>query len=107
MEEAAEADFVIIIEGGKKVAEGTPIQLKNKYSCDYITVYGECEDKLKELNLKYEKVVSGYRIEIENTLKATELIVKHPEIFTDYEVVKGKMDSVFLAVTGKNLTGDK
>lgn len=36
---------------------------------------------------------------------ATELIMKYPEIFRDYEVTKGKMDDVFLAVTGKALTG--
>ena len=38
-------------------------------------------------------------------LAATELIMKYPEIFRDYEVTKGKMDDVFLAVTGKALTG--
>ena len=52
-----------------------------------------------------EKMPQGYRISLENTAKATELIVKHPEIFVDYELTKGKMDDVFLAVTGKSLTG--
>lgn len=37
--------------------------------------------------------------------KATELIIKNPDIFKDYEVIKGKMDDVFMAVTGKNLSG--
>ena len=27
------------------------------------------------------------------------------KIFTDYEIVKGKMDDVFLSVTGKKLLG--
>ena len=31
MEEASEADYVVIIDSGKKVAEGTPLELKNKY----------------------------------------------------------------------------
>ena len=30
MEEASEADYVVIIDSGKKVAEGTPLELKNK-----------------------------------------------------------------------------
>ena len=34
-----------------------------------------------------------------------ELIIKYPSIFVDYEVTKGKMDDVFLAVTGKKLSG--
>ena len=37
--------------------------------------------------------------------EATELILSHQELFRDYEIVKGKMDDVFLAVTGKKLTG--
>ena len=40
-----------------------------------------------------------------DTAAATELIIKHPEIFRDYEITKGKMDDVFLAVTGKALEG--
>ena len=31
------------------------------------------------------------------------LILRYPEIFRDYEITKGKMDDVFLAVTGKTL----
>ena len=29
----------------------------------------------------------------------------HPALFRDYEITKGKMDDVFLAVTGRALTG--
>mgnify|MGYP006949006111 CR=1 FL=1 len=42
-----------------------------------------------------------------DTAAATALIVKRPEIFRDYEITKGKMDDVFLTVTGKKLTGDE
>jgi len=45
------------------------------------------------------------RITVPNSEKATELIIKNPDIFKDYEVIKGKMDDVFMAVTGKNLSG--
>jgi multidrug/hemolysin transport system ATP-binding protein len=44
---------------------------------------------------------------VPNTRKATELIIQNPALFTDYEIVKGKMDDVFLAVTGKKLQGGK
>ena len=40
-----------------------------------------------------------------DTAAATQLILEYPEIFSDYEIVKGKMDDVFLTVTGKKLTG--
>ena len=44
-------------------------------------------------------------ISVPNTAKATELIVGNPNVFTDFEVTKGKMDDVFLAVTKKTLSG--
>ena len=106
MEEAADADYVVIIDGGKIVAEGTPIELKNKYAGDFITVYGIDENSAKKIKEDFEAVVGGYRFSVENTEAATKLIVETPELFKDYEVYKGKMDSVFLAVTGKKLQGD-
>ncbi|MDE7084000.1 MAG: ABC transporter ATP-binding protein [Clostridia bacterium] len=105
MEEAADADYVVIIDGGKIVAEGTPLELKNKYTGDFVTVYGLNEDSVAALGVKYENVSGAFRIAVKNSAEATALIVKYPELFTDYEVVKGKMDDVFLAVTGKNLGG--
>lgn len=104
MEEAADADYVVIIDGGKIAAEGTPHYLKDKYSGDYITLYNAVESDIRTLGLKYEVRSDSIRIEVENTKKATELIIKHPQLFVDYEINKGKMDSVFLSVTGKNLT---
>jgi len=104
MEEAADADYVVIIDAGKIVAEGTPVELKNKYTGDFITVYGIDKKQADSLGLAYEEVTGGYRFEVENTAAATKLIVSNPELFKDYEVTKGKMDSVFLTVTGKNLT---
>ena len=105
MEEAADADYVVIIDSGKIAAEGTPIELKNTYTGDFIYLYGADEENIKALNVPYEKSAQAIRISVENTAKATELITKNPQIFTDYEVTKGKMDSVFLAVTGKALNG--
>lgn len=101
MEEAADADYVIILNKGKIAAEGTPLQLKNAYTGDFITLYGADEEEIKTLGSSYEKIPNGYRLEVENTAAATKFIVAHPEIFKDYEITKGKMDDVFLAVTGK------
>lgn len=105
MEEASDADYVVIIDGGKIVAEGTPLELKNKYAGDFIIIYG-IDDKIAcSLSDNFEKVSGAHRFLVENTAKATELILKNPTIFKDYEITKGKMDDVFLAVTGKKLVG--
>ena len=49
----------------------------------------------------------GYRIAIETPMAATKLIVSHASVFRDYEIVKGGMDDVVLAVTGKKLGGEQ
>ena len=105
MEEAAEADYVVILDSGKISAEGTPLQLKNTYTGDFITLYGVDEATVKALGVEYEQLRDAYRLSVPNTAKATELIIKHPDIFSDYEITKGKMDDVFLNVTGKKLEG--
>ena len=105
MEEAADADYVVILDGGKIAAEGTPLELKNTYTGDFITLYNVNETEIKSLERPFEKLRDAYRVSVESTARATELIIKHPDIFRDYEITKGKMDDVFLAVTGKKLTG--
>ena len=105
MEEAADADYIIILDSGKIAAEGTPLELKNKYVGDYVTIYNADEEAVASLGLPCEKIRDAIRVSVPDTESVTELILKHPELFRDYEVAKGKMDDVFLAVTGKNLPG--
>ena len=105
MEEAADADYVVILDSGKISAHGTPLQLKNTYTGDFVTIYGITEEQVKILGKPYETIRDAYRLAVANTSEATELILSHSEMFADYEITKGKMDDVFLAVTGKKLTG--
>lgn len=105
MEEAADADYVIILDHGKISAEGTPLQLKNRWTGDFITLYGVGEDEVRRLGAPYEPLRDAYRVAVADTAAATALILAQPETFRDYEITKGKMDDVFLAVTGKKLNG--
>lgn len=105
MEEAADADYVVILDSGMIAAEGTPLELKNTYTGDFITVYGAEESQIKQLGAPYETIRDAYRVSVPNTAAATELILEYPGVFRDYEITKGKMDDVFLAVTGKKLIG--
>ena len=105
MEEAADADYVVILDSGKISAEGTPLMLKNTYTGDFITLYGVEESQVRKLGANYVPLRDAFRIAVPDTAAATELILKYPELFRDYEITKGKMDDVFLAVTGKKLSG--
>lgn len=105
MEEAAEADFVVILDRGQIAAEGTPLALKNTYTGDFITIYGQPEEAVRALGRPYETVRDGFRISVENTAQATDLILQNAALFRDYEITKGRMDDVFLAATGKKMEG--
>lgn len=104
MEEAADADYVVILDAGEIVARGTPLELKNRFTGDYITLYGVTEEEARVLGKATEAVRDGVRVTVSDTSEATSLILAHPEIFKDYEITKAGMDDVFLAATGKALT---
>lgn len=105
MEEAANADNVVIIDRGRIAAEGTPHELKSRYTYDYITLYNVSESDVRSLSLPYECDRDSFRVKVKSTEEATALIVKRPELFKDYEITKGGMDDVFLNVTGKKMIG--
>lgn len=105
MEEAADADYVVILDQGEIVAEGTPLALKNAYTGDFITLYSVSEEDVASLGCPYVPIRDGYKVQVPSTAEATALIGRYPAVFTDYEITKGKMDDVFLAVTGKKLNG--
>lgn len=108
MEEAEKASYAVIMNKGKIIAEGTPVELKNKFSGDYVISYSkrnmEFEQLLTEENKKfsYVKDNSFYRIVVKDSLDAIEFIETHKPYLVDFEVQKGSMDDVFLNVTGVN-----
>ena len=105
MEEAADADYIVILDHGKIATEGTPLELKNLYTGDFITIYGVSEDQIKQLRVSYTPIRDAYRVVVPNTAEATKLIIQYPEIFQDFEVTKGSIDDVILEVTGQKLLG--
>lgn len=106
MEEVSDANYVVILNKGEIVASGTPLELKNKYTGDFISIYGIKKEDVDKLGLKYKIIPNGYRIEVKDTEEATKLITTYPNLFKDYEVIKGKMDDVFLNATGIKLGGE-
>lgn len=106
MEEAANADFVVILDSGKKAAEGTPHDLKNRYASDFVKFYNnidEAEKYFKEQGFALRRERDFLEVELKKTSEVTAFFKQKPEIFDDFEVLKGNMDNVFLKVTGKDL----
>ena len=109
MEEASEADYVVILDSGKIAASGTVNDLKNKYASDFVKIYFDQNNKnkiakeLAKIEYKCEEYKEFFLIEVGSVKEAKEMIVNNPELFNDFEVIKGRMDNVFLNVTGKDI----
>ena len=106
MEETALCDKVVIIDSGKIAAVGTPHELKQQYAGSRLLWYtpqsDEAEMLLKEEGVDAEYRIDCYHIALESSEQATALLKKYDAV-KDYEFIKGNMDDVFLAVTGKRL----
>ena len=111
MEEAADADYVTILDKGRIIAEGTPLELKTQYATDILHLYGVEEADVKKLKLPYQKIHKDFQIKVKNSAVVTQLIVKNPELFQDFELIKSTLDDVFLTVTksrpGTNISKSK
>ncbi len=106
MEEAADADYVVILDSGKKAAEGTPHELKSKYASDFIKFYKQidvAEEYFNSIGYSTRRIRDFLEVEFKGTENVEKFFKQKPEIFTDFEVLKGNMDNVFLKVTGKDL----
>lgn len=109
MEESDKADRIVIIDEGKLVAEGSPVQLKDRYSSDCVKIYRKQSDEadklLKGEGMEFVYEHNAYRVSVPDSAAARQFLINHPEFDDDFEVIKGNMDDVFLRVTGKKLEG--
>lgn len=107
MEEAAQADYVTIMSKGEIIAQGTPIELKERYSSDMLKMKyadkAELEAKLKELGADYIEDVETINVKLDDTMQAIPIIEACKDLFVNFEVVNGTMDDAFLNATGTNL----
>ncbi len=106
MEETTDADNVVIIDNGKIVANDSPINLKEKYAFDFLKIYKfnkNLPELLKVKNIEFTTTKGVIEIVIKSTETAKQIIKDFGEHIYDFEVIKGKMDNVFLNVTGKNI----
>ena len=103
MEEAQSADKIIIINKGRKVAEGTPFELKEKYAKDSLKLYFG-EKKLSDVThiIGKDKLITtsyGGLVEAGNPFAAAKTAEKLVGVIDGFEIIQGKMDDVFLNVT--------
>lgn len=103
MEETTDADHVVILDQGRIIAEGTPAQLKATYARPRLLWYAEHSPEADDLlsGEEYQYVADHYVIFPGSD--PTQLLWRCRDHIKDYEVLKGTMDDVFMALTGKEL----
>lgn len=101
MEETANADHVVILDEGRIIADGSPSQLKSEYAKSRLIWYApETKENSALLDgFEYSYWADHYTLLFQGSI--TELLYKRREKITDYEVLKGTMDDVFLKLTEK------
>lgn len=109
MEEAAKADYVVVMDGGLIVAQGTPYELKEQYSFEHIKLKVNKEHEasihayLNQKQYKWKTYTDFIDIKIKSTIEALSILEPIKDQIESFEVLYGTMDDVFLNITGKEL----
>jgi multidrug/hemolysin transport system ATP-binding protein len=110
MEEAANADYVAVIDNGLISASGTPAELRAKYSTDSLHLFPKDNSKLaaflNEQSIKYTISGGAFIIPVLDTLDALPLVNEVESLISGFEVISGSMDDAFVNITGNAMRED-
>ena len=107
MEEAANSDYVIVIDHGEIAAKGTPAELKGEFASDLLRLV--CKDEqalrstLNESACDYKQVADQMIVKLPTTMSALPILDAAKSHIYGFEVLRGTMDDAFIAITGKEI----
>ena len=104
MEEASDADDIVIIDHGEIVAQGTSDELKEQYCTDYIRAIPKDQEsfinKLSFENIRFTMDKGIFTIPVKDTISSIGLLNKFRDDLESFEVRKGTLDEAFIKITG-------
>ncbi|MCI8449448.1 MAG: ATP-binding cassette domain-containing protein [Eubacterium sp.] len=107
MEEAEHADYVVVIDDGQIVAEGTPFSLKEAYTSDRLKLKCIHQEQavrlLKNKEIPFREIADYIEIKGKTTKEFIPILQEMQDDILDYTVEKGSMNDVFLNITGKEI----
>ena len=108
MEEVLDANYVVIIDEGKILAQGTSEELRTKYSTDRLKMIGKkgLTSILEKDKIEYYMTNEVININLENSFDGLPLVEKYKSHIKEFEILRGDMDDVFVNITGRKL-GDE
>lgn len=110
IEEAAESDFVVVMNEGVIVAKGTPEQLKNNYSSHKLIMTTDDPKKMEKLlqadQYDFTQTHLIFQLPLKCTTEAIPILEKYRTLITSFEVKKSSLDDVFLRITRRENDSD-
>ncbi|WP_349947271.1 hypothetical protein ABFV83_01950 [Lacrimispora sp. BS-2] len=107
MEEAAESDYIIVIDHGEIAAKGTPAVLKTRYTTDTLRLSVLDESALRQImeELKLDFTVSAgeFVVKLPDIMAAIPIAEKCQNYINSFQVLQGTMDEAFIGITGREL----
>ncbi len=107
LEEAAEADYVIIIDKGSIAAKGTPDALREEHSSDVLRILPTDREAvisaLDSAGHSYEETAGVINVSVNSAMDALPILNSLGSSVDTFEVIHGTLDDVFLNITGKEL----
>lgn len=107
MEEAAQANHIVLLDSGKVVATGTPFELKERFAHDALKIQpkdiAQIQGELEQLGLEHSEREGIVIVPLKATVDALPILARLGERINGFEVVQGTMDDVFLNACGKAL----
>lgn len=106
MEEAAIADKIVIINKGLIVAQGTPEELRLKYSKDklhIIPVLNKRSELLQKLkDFEYIETKDIIIVELAHSMDALKILENIKNYIVAFEVIRGNMDDAFININNQS-----
>jgi len=110
MEEAANADYITVIDYGKIAASGTPTEIKQAYCSDLLKIQTDKPDDLRKMlaesfesALSFENEGKSFVVKLKSTIDSIAVLEKCKNLVTNVEVINGTMDDAFIAITGRGI----
>jgi len=107
MEEANDADYVVIILDGNITAKGTPSEIKEEFSNDYLIIkpndFSKFDKLLNNANISYVKTADVYKLAIKSSIDAIPIINQFKDEIISFNVISGSLDDAFVNITGREI----
>ncbi|EEO4457715.1 ABC transporter ATP-binding protein [Listeria monocytogenes] len=103
LEEAKDADQLAVIHKGKIIAQGTPANIRSRFSVDKIFFYdakvAELQKIMKKMNLPFKVTNRTMRVDvIDENVEILAILNQAIGFYDFFEVIKGNLDDAFISM---------